>query len=534
MAFFMDPGAMFLGCLGPSEQKFLVTLIETAAKSGYTRFVEPCAGTFAMANLAVQNGFKPEQIETSDVNMMSTVLGYAITGQSLEPLEIHAQGFSDEELLDPATALYAQLYLRTSKNAGNDYFYQILTDLRLRREEHIESINRQIEVIKNLLGGMSYRPLDMWEHLKEVLDDPHALVIANPPTYFSGYEKFYDTQGKMTWKEPPYELFDPETGHQQFYDLCMDAKALVICYQEKRVGEAVGYTIYARSGTRADLNAYITTNREEEATALANGKKIKRPAESKLQPLDCSMLPRDYVIREDSKVQVIPIKSAEAQYYRELWTHNFVGSSATFNRAYMRAHIKRYAQECKKRNECQQPIDHEIIREKLGMSKLNYESMRKVIARHETASLDTYLNESDPESGTLQDIIASNENVSQSVIESVTDRELHELMQKVLSILPDNERNVIMLRFYQGHSMSHIANEFQCTRQNISDILKRAYIRIRHSKYSNELIDFLPEYSMRNVYEKYETKYTSDKEKYEKASERLAKELSENERNLLL
>lgn len=45
MAFFMDPGAMFLGCLGPSEQKFLVTLIETAAKSGYTRFVEPCAGT---------------------------------------------------------------------------------------------------------------------------------------------------------------------------------------------------------------------------------------------------------------------------------------------------------------------------------------------------------------------------------------------------------------------------------------------------------------------------------------------------------
>ena len=137
MAFFMDPGAMFLGCLGPSEQKFLVTLIETAAKSGYTRFVEPCAGTFAMANLAVQNGFKPEQIETSDVNMMSTVLGYAITGQSLEPLEIHAQGFSDEELLDPATALYAQLYLRTSKNAGNDYFYQILTDLRLRREEHI-------------------------------------------------------------------------------------------------------------------------------------------------------------------------------------------------------------------------------------------------------------------------------------------------------------------------------------------------------------------------------------------------------------
>ena len=333
MAFFMNPGAMFLGCLGTSEQKFLVKLIRTAAESGYTRFVEPCAGTFAMSNLAVQNGFRPEQIETSDVSMMPTVLGYAITGQSLEPLEIHAQGFDDKELLDPATVLYAQLYLRTSKSAGNEYYHNILEDLRLRKKEHIADIERQISVIRNLLHGMSYRPLDMWAHMKEVLDDPHALVIANPPTYFSGYEKFYDTQGKMTWKEPEYQLFNPETGHKQFYDLCMDAKALVICYQEKRPGEAVGHTIYARAGTRADLHAYITTNREEEAVALANGKKIKRQTESKLEPLDCSILPLDYEITEESKVQIVPVKAAQAQYYRVLWTHNFVGSSATWNRA---------------------------------------------------------------------------------------------------------------------------------------------------------------------------------------------------------
>lgn len=333
MAFFMNPGEMFLGCLGSTEQKFLVKLIETAAQSGYTRFVEPCAGTFAMANLAVQAGFKPEQIETSDVSMMTSVMGYAITEQSLEPLEIHAQGFTDEELLDPATALYAQLYLRTSKSAGNEYFHNMLVDLKYRREEHIANIQQQIDNTKALLHGMSYRPLDMWEHLKEVLDDPHALVIANPPTYFSGYEKFYDTQGKMTWKEPQYQLFDPQTGHKQFYDMCMDAKALVICYQEKKAGEAVGYTIFARAGTRADLNAYITTNREEEAVALANGKKIKRPTEGKLEPLECSILPRDYEITKKSKVQIIPIKAAQAQYYRVLWTHNFVGSSATFNRA---------------------------------------------------------------------------------------------------------------------------------------------------------------------------------------------------------
>lgn len=73
--------------------KFKGNLIKNAAKNGYTRFVEPCAGTFAMSNLAIQNGYKPEQIETSDVSMMSSVMGYAITGKPLDELEIHAQGF---------------------------------------------------------------------------------------------------------------------------------------------------------------------------------------------------------------------------------------------------------------------------------------------------------------------------------------------------------------------------------------------------------------------------------------------------------
>lgn len=333
MAFFRDPGEMFLGCLGTCEQRFLVKLIRNAAKNGYTRFVEVCAGTFAMANLAIQNGYKPEQIETSDVSMMSSVMGYAITGKPLDELEIHAQGFSDQELLDPAVALYAQMYLRTAKTAGNEYFFNLLKDLKDRREEHIEHIRQRLEETKKLMFGMSYRPLDMWDHLDEVLDDPHTIVIANPPTYFSGYEKFYDTQGKMTWKEPEYKMFDPETGHTELFDRCMNANALVICYQEKRPGEEVGEAIYARSGTRADLNSYITSNRGAEATALAEGKKIKRPSESRLEPISCSMLPRDYEITEKSTVQVIPVKAAEAQYYRRLWTHNFVGSSATFNRA---------------------------------------------------------------------------------------------------------------------------------------------------------------------------------------------------------
>ena len=64
MVKFQNPGAFFLSTLVPSEQKFLKTLIGNALKNGYTKFLEPCAGAFAMSHLAVQAGFKASQIES--------------------------------------------------------------------------------------------------------------------------------------------------------------------------------------------------------------------------------------------------------------------------------------------------------------------------------------------------------------------------------------------------------------------------------------------------------------------------------------
>ena len=112
----------------------------------------------------------------------------------------------------------------------------------------------------------------------------------------------------MTWKEPEYKLFDPETGHVELFDRCMNANALVVCYQEKRTGEAVGEPIFARAGTRADLNSYITSNRGRRSGALAEGRKIKRPSESKLAPIACSMLPRDYEITEKARYRSSPLR----------------------------------------------------------------------------------------------------------------------------------------------------------------------------------------------------------------------------------
>lgn len=328
---FVDCGAVFIGGLNANEQQFAVQVLKGARAAGYTRFVEPCAGTFVLSNLAVQAGFKPEQIEASDINLTSCIMGAAMSGESLEPYHIKALGFTDEELLDPATAMYAMVYLRCVKTAGAEYYYNVLEDFRKRKQEHIAILRQRLEECKKTLGGIRYFGMDVFDHLNKVKDDPNAVIFINPPTYAGGYEKFFDMAGMMTYEEPPYVLFDPKTGYQDIMDLMQDAPALLLLYEETAPGETIGTPIYARASCRTGYNSYIATNHPDAALDMCGGRKIRWPKESKMEPLPCSILPLDYEITEKSSIQIMRVNSEHAQYYRMIWTHNFVGTPAEKN-----------------------------------------------------------------------------------------------------------------------------------------------------------------------------------------------------------
>lgn len=328
MAFGGGMGSLFIGALTTSDKEFLKTLLVNAKSKGYERFIEPCAGALAMSFLAAEAGFDPTKIEASDVSYFSGVFGRAVSEKPLDDMEIKADGFTEEELKDAATALYAQLYLRTASKAGREYFLELLKDMKLRRDEHIACIQEQIDKVKAKCKGMSYRDLDMWKHLEEVLDDEKAIVIICPPTYTAGYEKFFDTQGRLHWHEPSYGIYDTETGLETLHEMVKDAKALVIVYEERATGEFVGTPIYGRDAGRAGMCMYLTSNRPEEAEELAKGKAIERKNGAKMTPLKKPILPKEYVVTGKSKVDVIPIKAENALYYRRLWTHNFVGGAS--------------------------------------------------------------------------------------------------------------------------------------------------------------------------------------------------------------
>lgn len=335
MGFGVPEGVFFLGGLRTSHRKFVKQVLANAKESGqYTKVVEPCAGSFCVSQVALEAGFKPEQIEASDVMMVSSIIGNYIMGKDTSNLYIHATGFTDEELLDGATALYAHMYLRESIKSNTTYYRELLRDLRRRKDEHIQDIRDILDGYKERLNGFTYTAEDMYEHLDRVKDDPNCIVVLNPPTIKSGYEKQYDTKGHMTYAEVPYTMFDPVSGHAELMNRYKDSAFLLIVHQECKAGETAAEPVFAQCQVAGiDINGYLTSNRPDEVIRLSRGKMIVRPNEQTLGKLNCSILPKDYEITRKSKINVMRIEAKTAQYYRKLWTHTFVGSSSGVNMA---------------------------------------------------------------------------------------------------------------------------------------------------------------------------------------------------------
>jgi len=323
-----QPGMLFIGTIRDQERKYIKKFITAARSKNYTDILEPCCGSFAMSRIAAEAGYAQERIDASDVSLFSAVFGRAITGKPLDDLEIQVKGFPGEDFSKPEAVLWAQNVLRNANLGSSYYLSQIIQDLYDRKEFHQGKIRDSIKYFRNLIGNIRFRELDMFDHIREYLENENAIILLAPPTYKGGYEKWFYAGDKITWKEPHYNLFDPENGLKQvMVDMCGNAKCLVICYEENKAGQCAGYPLFCRSNSRAGVNAYLTTNDPDKAAYILGEKNATRKPEIEMKPLKYPIIPEEYEMTEKSEVKVYEITNANSVYYRRLWTHNFSGSS---------------------------------------------------------------------------------------------------------------------------------------------------------------------------------------------------------------
>lgn len=321
MPVFSQPTQLFVGNMNSDEKKFIKKVLINASKKGYNKFIEPCSGELSMSYLAT--GLF-NLIEASDVTLFSSVLGYYASGKDCSELEVKVNG---ESVNDPVEILYDVIYYRALKNQSGSYYgNNIIRDLEERKDFHKEKIKAKLDEAKNSFKVMNYRPMDLFDHLREVYDDENAICILNLPTYKGGYEKFFDTGGAITWKEPKYEIFDPDKDIQKLKDFLINAKCLVIFYEEKLAGETIFEPVFARTGAKSGENAYFTVNNKAKYDELFKNIAIPRK-EQKLEKLKYPLLPVDFEPSPDDKIEVIEASTDTCNYYRSLLTHNFTGSS---------------------------------------------------------------------------------------------------------------------------------------------------------------------------------------------------------------
>ena len=325
-------GALFLGTLSAQSRSYLLRLLRAARQQGYRRFVEPACGAFAMSHLAVQAGFLPAQIETSDVSFFSTAMGRAIMGQSLDELALEIRlGHVLDGLdpLEPAVALWAVNYIRLMRNARNPVAEAARKEALVARDQQVAQLQSQLSRAQEALGGMTYYAEDLTTHLARVWNDPAAVICVNPPTYTGGFEKYYDMGGLLLWQEPAYGIFDADTGLENLMQQAATARALVICYQEREGGQALGHPIYMEDGIRRakglaqQTHMFLCANRGEEALRLAGGFGLKRRMVADIWPGDFTVLPPDYEPHDDARLEIMEIPNQVALYYRSIWTHKF-------------------------------------------------------------------------------------------------------------------------------------------------------------------------------------------------------------------
>ena len=114
--------------------------------------------------VAVENGWKPEQIEACDVWAYTAALGYAYSGKPLTEMRATVDGspvsLSGNAADDAATVIMAQYRMRLSKHDDIDYYRELLADLDINDSEHVGQLRERIAANMVRLGGLRYEPTD--------------------------------------------------------------------------------------------------------------------------------------------------------------------------------------------------------------------------------------------------------------------------------------------------------------------------------------------------------------------------------------
>lgn len=317
-----NANAMFSGGLYAAERPYVLKLLKACRKYGFTRFVEPCSGTLAGCVTAKAAGF--ETAEASDVTLLSSILGNAVAKNDVSQLNFTVNGKTPESAEEALFAIKERMMAKNSWNENGSCQYR---DFVLRQDAVKEDFADFIANLRESVPeNFDYRPLDLFEHIEAVKDDPNAVVWLWPPAYKVDYETLYSESDRMIdWPgEPSYSIWDPDTGYDEITKRCKDAKCLLIIGEES--DHAHGPAVYGRSAGRPGIYTYIVTNKPELVKKIC-GLGISRKNPAREQGNIWELFNAE--VKPDSKIEVVKLTPEQCRHYKKVLVKRFQQSDTS-------------------------------------------------------------------------------------------------------------------------------------------------------------------------------------------------------------
>jgi hypothetical protein len=331
-------GILFYGRLQPVQWPYLYRLLQAMARV-YDRLVIPCSGTFTVGELALKAGFKPSQIELSDVSLYSASLGIAIGDGDASVLNVQTNDLKLPDVVNldtPEGCLYALRYgifeKRRRSGKMNKYEEMFYADLRRRAKDHLNVLKEQLDAYKVNLSGIRYRSLDMFEHINEWHEDPQTAIAIWPPFSDGDYEKMFDTGDLVTWNEPDFLFYSPKTDYPKLKRLLLERDALSLWYMRNPTPDDVDRCIFAADDGKGQIRA-LMANKPDLAIRMAGGISVHEQRRPASVSADLPIMPAEHNITDQSSLQVLQCSSVQATYYRDLFVHRM--GSTLAERSYL-------------------------------------------------------------------------------------------------------------------------------------------------------------------------------------------------------
>ncbi|KUK98886.1 MAG: hypothetical protein XE08_0356 [Parcubacteria bacterium 32_520] len=135
---------IFLGNTPSNQRKFATKLFKYLVED-YPKLIIPACGQFSLAKCAIEGGYKPENIYSSDISLFSSLLGYYYSGKSIWEIDFTLKDkyFEKVKKLKTETEQIAYIFLLMKKS-------QLYDDINVLKDLYDEIHNIDLKIASGI------------------------------------------------------------------------------------------------------------------------------------------------------------------------------------------------------------------------------------------------------------------------------------------------------------------------------------------------------------------------------------------------